>query len=267
MDDPIARLRDQLVSAAVPRRRPRRLQVALIAAVVALMTAAAAVAISGLGRVEVERGTVRDGEMTYRVALEPAERGGEYCLRFTFRNGTGPPAQRLAPKLSAGAPLSGGRNCGRLDNPRPVHDYAQQGVDDTLVVFGATSERVATVEIHGPGRGEVHVVRPRTVAGWPVKGFAVPLPEERPAAHPLPTTAPSRLDGRPVAVLCRVLGDAPPALEQIRRLLGDPNATCGEPPPRVRIHQPPRAIDVLVARDAAGNVLEVLEGDRRVSTP
>jgi hypothetical protein len=69
-----------------------------------------------------------------------------------------------------------------------------------------------------------------------------------------------------VAVLCRVLGDAPPALEQIRRLLGDPNATCGEPP-RVRIHQPPRAIDVLVARDAAGNVLEVLEGDRRVSTP
>jgi uncharacterized protein len=38
----------------------------------------------------------------------------------------------------------------------------------------------------------------------------------------------------------------------------------GEPPPTVRIHQPPHTIDVLVARDAAGNVLEVLEGDRRI---
>jgi hypothetical protein len=231
------------------------------------MMAAAAVAISGLGRVEVERGTLRDGEMTYRVALEPAARRGEYCLLFSFRNGTGPPAQRLAPKLPAGAPLSGGRNCGRLDNPRPVHEYGQQAVDDTDVVYGSTSERVATVEIHGPGRGEVHVVRPRAVAGWPIKGFAAPLPEERPAAHPPPTTAPSRRDGRPVAILCRVLGDAPPALAQIRRLLGDPNATCGEPPPTVRIHRLPRAIDVLVARDAAGNVLEVLEGDRRVPPP
>ena len=178
--DPVRQLRHQLVAAAnasVPR--PGRLRVGLFAAAGLLVTGTAAAAAAGVfDGAEVDRGVAADGGMSYRIVLQPGDERGEYCLYSQSRNGSG--TDRMRPELRPRALLSSSEACARLPATSVVVVRTIEDVGDRHVVAGAARREVATVDVHGPGRGEIRRVRTRSVEGMPFRTFVVHVPKRRP---------------------------------------------------------------------------------------
>jgi hypothetical protein len=265
--DPVREFRQQLVAAAnasVPR--PGRLRVGLFAAAGLLVTGAAAGAAAGVfDGAEVDRGVGADGGMSYRIVLRPGDARGEYCLYTESRNGSGP--DRMAPKLRPRALLSSSQACAEPPAASAIVVRTIEDVVDRDVVAGAARREVATVDVHGPGRGEVRRVTTRAVEGLPFRTFVAQVPKRRPPDHPLPRFSWGELDLRPLVLLCDVLGRTSAGVEDVRRMLHDPAASCPTPRHRRRIAVDPTSAipSWLVARDADGTALEVIYGDIRIT--
>jgi hypothetical protein len=265
--DPVRQLRDQLVAAAnASAPRPGRLRVGLFAVAGLLVTGTAAAAAAGVfDGAEVDRGVAADGGMSYRIVLEPGNDRGEYCLYSQSRNGSG--TDRISPGLRPGALLTSSEACARPPAKSVIVVRTIEDIGDRDVVAGAVRREVATVDVHGPGRGEIRRVRTRPVEGMPFRTFVAHVPKRRPPQHPLPRFTWSKLDLRPLVLLCEVLGRTPAGVEDMRRMLVDDSASCPEPRHRERVRVDPDAVlpNRLVARDADGTALEVIYSDIRVT--
>lgn len=265
--DPVRQLRHQLVAAAnasVPR--PGRLRVGLFAVAGLLVTGTAAAAAAGVfDGAEVDRGVGADGGMSYRIVLKPGDDRGEYCMYSETRNGSGP--DRMMPELRPRALLSSGEGCARPPASSVIVMRTIQDVGGRDVVAGAARREVATVDVHGPGRGEVQRVSTRAVEGLPFRTFVANVPKRRPPEHPLPRFTWRELDLRPLVLLCEVLGRASAGVEDVRRMLDDASASCPKPRHRRRVRLDPTLAypSSLVARDADGTALEVIYGDIRIT--
>jgi hypothetical protein len=265
--DPVRQLRHQLVAAAnasVPR--VGRLRIGLFAAAGLLVTGTAAAAAAGVfDGAEVDRGAGADGGMSYRIVMRPGDDRGEYCLYAETRNGSGP--DRMMPELRPGTLLSKGEGCARPPATSVIVTRIIQDVGDRHVVAGAARREVATVDVHGPGRGEVRRVSTRAIAGLPFRTFVADVPKRRPPEHPLPRFTWSKLDVRPLVLLCEVLGRTSAGVEDMRRMLHDASASCPKPRHRRRVRLNPTSAypNWLVARDADGTALEVIYGDIRIT--
>jgi hypothetical protein len=91
-----------------------------------------------------------------------------------------------------------------------------EDIGDCDVVAGAVRREVATVDVHGLGRGEIRRVRTRPVEGMPFRTFVAHVPKRRPPEHPLPRFTWNELDLRPLVLLC-VRRAPQPARRQGRR--------------------------------------------------
>jgi hypothetical protein len=264
--DPVRQLRHQLVAAAnATARRRGRLRAGLLAAAGLLVTGTAAAAAAGLfDGAEIDRGESADGGLSYRIVLRPGAAPGAYCLHSESRNGRGP--ERARPDLRPGALLVRGEGCARPPAASAIVVRTIEDAGDRHVVAGAVRSEVATVDVRGPGRGEVRRVPTRAVEGLPFRTFVAHVPKRRPPEHPLPRFTWNRLDLRPLALLCEVLGSTPAGVADMQRMLGDAAAGCPEPRPRRARVDPATAVpNQLVARDAAGTPLEVIYSDVRVT--
>ena len=265
--DPVRQLRHQLVAAAdASMPRSARLRAGLLAAAGLLVTGAAAAAAAGVfDGAEVDRGVGAGGAMSYRIVLRPGEARGEYCLYTEARNGSGP--NRMAPTVRPRALLSSSQACARPTAASVIVVRTIEDVIDRDVVAGAVRREVASVEVHGPGRGEIRRVSTQAVEALPFRTFVAHVPRRRPPGHPLPRFTWFEPDLRPLVLLCDVLGRTSSGIEDVRRMLDDPSATCPKPRNRRRTVVDPgtAAPSRLVARDADGTALEVIYGDIRIT--